>query len=622
MNVNGALPRNRRDVFVLKHLDGSSPKSHATRAPAATMVWWREKLGGATKRPSRKARRKKSQPLPSPRPDLPPPPQLPLPLPLPLPLHALPAAPAALPRPLAPPANPAMMNKRPRRTRRPANAVLDFGIWSSGGISKSSGTKARHGFQPIQLNARALPELPPAPPAGARGHEPWRHPGFSRKRTIKPLAGLEYGPRNTCAVDTFLTLLHHALTPAEKMMLKRLGGVNEAPFESVASSGPSSPASTIGTSTTVGFAAAAHDSLQPGGPPSEAERTPTIQALFSALRALSHGNASVGAKSRWYAHLCAPCSPDEDEDGEAVDTLQVRQPGLRGPSLQRRAARVCPPPGEAAKAPQLECVCQCPCANCEAGLCVKCGRCKCTTPCLMGHCFGVMEQFFNHLLPPGLADSPFHFRSRSMWQCEQYPQCPYRYTALSTTAHLPLLLSAPDVAELLQSGVPPEVGALAAAHLARAPYDYGTCPQCAAAPLCARATEATFSPLMIVELGRLDGGVAAGAGAPGRLPWTPCVAPACTFAIGAARQEYHAVAIVYNDGAHWWADMLSSSHFKRRKGPNGERGEHLGVASYRYDGLEADGRLRFCGYRLTMTSDPCHVSLVIYRKAPGKAPSR
>jgi len=34
-------------------------------------------------------------------------------------------------------------------------------------------------------------------------------------------------------------------------------------------------------------------------------------------------------------------------------------------------------------------------------------------------------------------------------------------------------------------------------------------------------------------------------------------------------------AVVYNDGAHWWADLRCAKHFKR-----GARG------SYRYDGLE------------------------------------
>ena len=36
--------------------------------------------------------------------------------------------------------------------------------------------------------------------------------------------------------------------------------------------------------------------------------------------------------------------------------------------------------------------------------------------------------------------------------------------------------------------------------------------------------------------------------------------------------------------------------------------------SYRYDGLEAGGALRYAGRELTLTSDPRHISLVLYRR--------
>ena len=49
-------------------------------------------------------------------------------------------------------------------------------------------------------------------------------------------------------------------------------------------------------------------------------------------------------------------------------------------------------------------------------------------------------------------------------------------------------------------------------------------------------------------------------------------------------------------------------------------GEPRGFASYRYDGLEAEGQLRFCGYSLELTSDPRHISLVMYRRNDGDLP--
>ena len=66
--------------------------------------------------------------------------------------------------------------------------------------------------------------------------------------------------------------------------------------------------------------------------------------------------------------------------------------------------------------------------------------------------------------------------------------------------------------------------------------------------------------------------------------------------------------VVYNDGSHWWADMLCHGHFRRRNG------EPRGWGSYRYDGLEADGKLRYAAAKLTLTSDPRHISVVLYRK--------
>jgi hypothetical protein len=126
----------------------------------------------------------------------------------------------------------------------------------------------------------------------------------------------------------------------------------------------------------------------------------------------------------------------------------------------------------------------------------------------------------------------------------------------------------------------------------------------------------------------------------------------------AAPQRYVAVAVMYNDGAHWWADMMASGHFKHQRGQDGLSRPN-GSASYRcvfvppanadakrpcvhgcllmrrvlsfdvpeisvschgrYDGLEASGKLRFVssGSRgITLTSDRQHISLVLYRREP------
>ena len=69
--------------------------------------------------------------------------------------------------------------------------------------------------------------------------------------------------------------------------------------------------------------------------------------------------------------------------------------------------------------------------------------------------------------------------------------------------------------------------------------------------------------------------------------------------------RYQAVAVVYNDGSHWWADLLRAA-----AAPYPE--------SYRYDGLEAGGALRYAGRELTLTSDPRHISLVLYRRQLGR----
>ena len=234
-------------------------------------------------------------------------------------------------------------------------------------------------------------------------------------------------------------------------------------------------------------------------------------------------------------------------------------------------------------------------------------------------------QIFGGLLPPGTADSPFHFRSRHVWRCSR-ACCGYKFESSSLTEHLPLLLGVADVSLLLAAGVPAEVGALTAAHFSRAPYDYGECPQCGRGALDFRPTQPRYSPLLLVELAR-DGGVVGGRSSV-RLPWSLGVAPRMALEVGGVPVEYEAAAVVYNDASHWWADLLSGGHFRRERPEAGlERGTvayqrakrsrcaPLGRSSYRYDGMEEGGRLRFTGHpRLVMTSEARHISFVLYRR--------
>jgi len=153
------------------------------------------------------------------------------------------------------------------------------------------------------------------------------------------------------------------------------------------------------------------------------------------------------------------------------------------------------------------------------------------------------------------------------------------------------------------------------------PYDYGSCPQCGEGKLELRHKQPSYSALLVVELGRLDGGLTGGAVAPSRLPWRLQVAPTMHLHVDGESCVYAAAAVVYNDGAHWWADLLAAGHFRTMKD-----GQPKGRASYRYDGLEAAGRLRFTSWGKrgpTLTSDERHISFVLYRRQapPGGAPS-
>ena len=184
------------------------------------------------------------------------------------------------------------------------------------------------------------------------------------------------------------------------------------------------------------------------------------------------------------------------------------------------------------------------------------------------------------LLPDGVEASPLHFRMRWTWRCAA--GCGYGYVASASSLQLPLLLSLGDVAALLAAGVPREVGALVAAHLGAA--NAASTRRAQRAPPAARkarAAEPQFSDLLLVELDR-------GAALAPSLPWRLAVAPSMMLKEGGGharpmlRARYQAVAVVYNDGSHWWADLLRAA-----AAPYPE--------SYRYDGLEAGGALRYAG---------------------------
>ena len=70
---------------------------------------------------------------------------------------------------------------------------------------------------------------------------------------------------------------------------------------------------------------------------------------------------------------------------------------------------------------------------------------------LPGRKFGVVDQIVQKLLPDGVEASPLHFRMRWTWRCAA--GCGYGYVASASSLQLPLLLSLGDVAALLAAGV-------------------------------------------------------------------------------------------------------------------------------------------------------------------------
>ena len=175
-------------------------------------------------------------------------------------------APSACGQPLPPPAYPNLLNRRPRRVR-PAVAA-NSAVPSDDGLRSGQGLLGRNAGTPIRLEVRDMPLLPP--PRGA-----YRPPGLHGTRAKTPLAGLKYGPSNTCAVDTFLTLLVHALTPEEHQLLRSIG-VETAACTSAAPCARADPCAAVVPRASAG------------------PLSPAPRALLRALRATRDGCASYG----------------------------------------------------------------------------------------------------------------------------------------------------------------------------------------------------------------------------------------------------------------------------------------------------------------------------------------
>eukprot|EP00965_Chrysotila_dentata_P189652 6173439-Pleurochrysis_carterae.AAC.1 len=441
------------------------------------------------------------------------------------------------------PADPSRIGRRPRRVRRIGREPR----LKSDHLCKA-GMSIGNTWVPVKANC----PLPPACTLGLKSH-------------AKPMVGFAYGPRNTCPVDTLLTVLQFVLRKEERSILKQ-GSVGRSDV-----TGGSKSSGARNHSQPAGQAVQAHAQL--GHHNCAAERdaaqasadmdksTKAWKAVFRAHRL--HRANDARAKEAWYRRM------------HKQKTLTPGSP--------------------------FKCECTCRCVLCRAGLCPSCQLCNCNEARLMGHVFGIAEQFFDHLIPSTLPSSPFHFTTWSAWHCDA---CTYSYAASMPAVQLPLLLTAEDVADLLAGGAQPEIGALCEAHLSANAYDYGGCPMCGKGRLVQRAQRAQWSDLLLVELGR-QAATGTLAGAAHTLPWRLSVAPSVALAAGGTSAQYHAQAVIYNGGNHWWADLVSSRHFVKRQSS----------ASYRYDGLEANGLLRYTGPSLTLSSDPRQISMVLYRRA-------
>jgi hypothetical protein len=59
---------------------------------------------------------------------------------------------------------------------------------------------------------------------------------------------------------------------------------------------------------------------------------------------------------------------------------------------------------------------------------------------------------------------------------------------------------------------------------------------------------------------------------------------------------YRVLAVIYNDGQHYWADLCVGGH------------------TYHYDGMRDGGRMRHLAPHFTCSSDTRYLTLVLYRR--------
>ena len=258
---------------------------------------------------------------------------------------------------VGPPADPKMMNRRPRRARNVPTAALDTIFAAYNGLAMSRRPSSVSTFK----NTKQA------------------HTNTFDRRTATPIRGFKYGPRNTCAVDTFLTLFEHVITRKERRLFRQM---RTTASPSTCTDEVSSSATMPATETVLAPAATL---------PTSAATSRAVRALERALRSLHRGKSSTAAKMKWYAHICAPCeSQGHDISASSRGRNAERPSAVRANGGQNQRDQL--PRKRAAALPTLFCQCRCQCANCLGGLCSKCERCKCQSPYLMGHCFGVMEQ--------------------------------------------------------------------------------------------------------------------------------------------------------------------------------------------------------------------------------------
>ena len=211
-------------------------------------------------------------------------------------------------------------------------------------------------------------------------------PGLSPKRGQLELLGQRYGPRNTCSVDTMLTLAQAGRTAAH---------APHSPTHSPTHRPTTHPRVPVQFAFTYEEKQAFKQRRRSNAPGTEVDESGAAEvgesgaAWRSLLKAARcHARGDTRAKRQWYAHMCA---------------LDSGAPGGGGG-------------GGGGSAGCAECGCGCGCAQCRAGYCLRCGGCACKQPRLLGHCFGLMEQFFL-LLPATRAASPLHFSTSTAWTC-------------------------------------------------------------------------------------------------------------------------------------------------------------------------------------------------------------